>query len=39
LVDANPFRTTLAIRQGVDAIIYVDERRLHRELWLRAVLL
>ena len=38
LVDANPFRTTLAIRQGVDAIIYVDERRLRRELRLRVVL-
>ncbi len=37
LVDANPFRTALAIRRGVDAIIYVDERRLRRELKLRAV--
>lgn len=38
LVDANPFRTTMAIRRGVDAIIYVDERRLRRELRLRVVL-
>ena len=37
LVDANPFRTTMAIRRGVDAIIYVDERRLRRELRLRVV--
>jgi hypothetical protein len=38
LVDANPFRTTMVIRRGVDAIIYVDERRLRRELRLRALL-
>ncbi len=38
LVDANPFRTALAIRRGVDAVIYVDERRLRRELKLRALI-
>lgn len=38
LVDANPFGTALAIRRGVDAVIYVDERRLRRELKLRALI-
>jgi FMN phosphatase YigB (HAD superfamily) len=38
LVDANPFRTALAIRRGVDAVIYVDERRLRRELRLRSLI-
>ena len=37
-VDAHPFRTSAAIRQGIDAIIYVNERRLRRELNLRKLL-
>jgi hypothetical protein len=37
-VDANPFRTSAAIRLGIDAIIFVDERRLRRELNLRKLL-
>ncbi len=37
-VDAHPFRTSAAIRRGIDAIIYVDERRLRRELKLRKLL-
>lgn len=37
-VDAYPMRTSAAIRQGIDAIIYVDERRLRRELILRELL-
>ena len=37
-VDSDPFRTSIAIRHGIDAIIYVDERRLRRELNLRKLL-
>jgi len=37
-VDANPFRTAIAIRQSIDAIIYVEERRLRRELRLRSLI-
>jgi hypothetical protein len=37
-VDAYPLRTTASIRLGIDAIIYVDERRLRRELSLRKLL-
>ena len=37
-VDSDPFRTSIAIRHGIDAIIYVDERRLRRELRLRSLL-
>ncbi len=37
-VDAYPPRTSAAIRRGIDAIIYVDERRLRRELNLRKLL-
>lgn len=34
-IDGHPLRTSAAIRRGIDAIIYVDERRLRRELGLR----
>ncbi|NPV87617.1 MAG: hypothetical protein HPY45_16590 [Anaerolineae bacterium] len=34
-IDAHPWRTSAAIRRGIDAIIYVDSRRLRRELALR----
>ena len=37
-VDAHPLRISAAIRSGMDAIIYVDERRLRRELNLRQLL-
>jgi hypothetical protein len=37
-VDKNSFRTSRAIHNGIDAIIYVDERRLRRELSLRSLL-
>ena len=37
-LDAYPLRTSAAIRRGIDAIIYVDERRLRRELNLRKLL-
>lgn len=37
-VDKNSLRTTRAIHDGIDAIIYVDERRLRRELHLRSLL-
>jgi hypothetical protein len=36
-LDANPLRTAAAIRCGIDALIYVDERRLRRELGLRCL--
>lgn len=38
LVDANSFCIAAAIRLGVDAIIFVDESRLKRELRMRALL-
>ena len=37
-VDAYPLRTSEAVRRGIDAIIYVEERRLRRELKLRNLL-
>jgi hypothetical protein len=37
-VNANLFRLAAAIRLGIDAIFYVDERYLMRELRLRALL-
>jgi FMN phosphatase YigB (HAD superfamily) len=37
-VDSNPARTCQAIRRGIDAIIYVDERRTRRELKLRSLI-
>ena len=37
-VDGDPLRTSMVIRRGIDAIIYVDERRLRRELRLRSIL-
>jgi hypothetical protein len=33
-IDDHPVRTMLAIRQGIDAGIFVDARRLRRDLWL-----
>lgn len=38
LVDADSRRTTAAMRAGVDAIIFVDARRLRREIALRGLL-
>lgn len=37
-VDGDPLRTSAAIRLGIDAIIFVDERRLRRELKLRLLM-
>ena len=37
-VDIDPFRTSLAIRSEIDAIIFVDEFRLRRELQLRSLI-
>jgi FMN phosphatase YigB (HAD superfamily) len=37
-VDSDSHRTSAAIREGVDAIIYVDSRRLRREIALRGLL-
>jgi len=37
-VDSDPFRTSIAIRRSIDSIIYVDKRRLLRELNLRSLL-
>jgi len=37
-LDGDPVRTSRAIRLGIDAIIYVDERRARRELNLRALI-
>lgn len=33
-IDHHPIRTMLAVRQGIDAGIFVDGRRLYRDLWL-----
>jgi hypothetical protein len=33
-IDHDPLRTMLAVRQGIDASIFVDARRLYRDLWL-----
>ena len=38
LVDADSRRTSAAIRAGMDAIIFVDARRLRREIALRGLL-
>ena len=37
-IDAHPRRAVLAVRQGVHAMVYVDEFRLRRELVLRRIL-
>lgn len=33
-IDDHPARTMVAVRQGIDASIFVDARRLRRDLWL-----
>lgn len=33
-VDHHPKRTMLALRQGIDASIFVDSKRFYRDLWL-----
>ena len=33
-IDHHPVRTMLAVRQGIDASIFVDSDRLYRDLWL-----
>jgi hypothetical protein len=33
-VDYHPKRTMLAIREGIDAAVYVDAGRLYRDFWL-----
>jgi hypothetical protein len=34
MVDADPIRTMQSVRAGYDATVYVDARRLKRDLWL-----
>jgi hypothetical protein len=33
-IDHHPVRTMAAVRQGIDASIFVDSKRLYRDLWL-----
>ncbi len=33
-IDHHPIRTMLAVRQGIDASVFVDSERLYRDLWL-----
>jgi len=37
-VDGDPLRTSMSLRRGIDAIIYVDAYLLRRELQLRSIL-
>jgi hypothetical protein len=33
-IDHHPKRTMIAVRHGIDAGIFIDSRRLYRDLWL-----